>query len=74
MTHRIIIVGASGYIGSQLIPLLLEQGHQVIACARNISYLTDRVQQHPNLRCEYLDLEDKTTIDHSCLSVILVIS
>ncbi|MBD1568157.1 MULTISPECIES: DUF2867 domain-containing protein [Aliivibrio] len=62
MTHRIIIVGASGYIGSQLIPLLLEQGHQVIACARNISYLTDRVQQHPNLRCEYLDLEDKTTI------------
>lgn len=61
-TKTIMIVGASGYIGAQLIPLLLEQGHHVIACARNIDYLINRVPPHDNLRCEYLDLENKDSI------------
>ena len=58
----ILIVGASGYVGSQLIPQLLQQGHNVIACARNIDYLLDRVVSHPNLQCHYLDLEDRDSI------------
>lgn len=61
-THTIFIAGASGYIGSQLIPLLLKQGHHVVACARNIDYLTDRVDEHPNLSCHYLNLEEADTI------------
>ncbi|WP_194847993.1 SDR family oxidoreductase [Candidatus Neptunochlamydia vexilliferae] len=31
---RVLVVGANGYIGTRLIPLLLEEGHEVIAVAR----------------------------------------
>lgn len=42
---KILLAGATGYIGSRLLPLLLEQGHQVIALVRNEKPL----QEHPNL-------------------------
>jgi uncharacterized protein YbjT (DUF2867 family) len=34
MRHRIFITGGTGYIGSRLIPLLMERGHQVTALVR----------------------------------------
>lgn len=33
----ILITGATGYIGRRLIPVLLEQGHELICCVRNQS-------------------------------------
>ena len=59
MAQNILILGASGYIGSQLIPQLLDQGHNVVAAARQINYLHARTQPHPNLTIMYLDLEDR---------------
>jgi len=35
MSKNILVIGASGYIGSQLIPVLLEKGHKVRALVRN---------------------------------------
>jgi uncharacterized protein YbjT (DUF2867 family) len=32
---RILLTGATGYIGKRLLPVLLEQGHEVICCVRN---------------------------------------
>jgi uncharacterized protein YbjT (DUF2867 family) len=32
---RILLTGATGYIGKRLLPVLLEQGHEVICCIRN---------------------------------------
>lgn len=32
---RILLTGATGYIGRRLLPVLLEEGHQVICCVRN---------------------------------------
>lgn len=32
---RILLTGATGYIGKRLLPVLLEAGHEVIACVRN---------------------------------------
>ena len=32
---RILLTGATGYIGKRLLPVLLEEGHQVICCVRN---------------------------------------
>ncbi|PMH46671.1 NAD(P)-dependent oxidoreductase [Vibrio sp. 10N.286.49.B3] len=56
---NILILGASGYIGSQLISILLNENHRITAASRQIDYLTARVQPHPNLTIEYLDLADK---------------
>lgn len=32
---RVLVTGATGYIGSRIIPVLLDHGHYVIAAARN---------------------------------------
>ena len=32
---RILLTGATGYIGKRLLPVLLEEGHDVICCVRN---------------------------------------
>jgi uncharacterized protein YbjT (DUF2867 family) len=32
---KILLTGATGYIGKRLLPILLEQGHQVICCVRD---------------------------------------
>lgn len=31
---RILLTGANGYIGKRLLPILVEQGHEIIACVR----------------------------------------
>lgn len=55
---KVLVLGASGYVGSQLIPQLLEKGYQVTAAARQIDYLRARVQPHPNLTLHFFDLAD----------------
>ena len=60
---KILILGASGYIGSQLIPKLLAEGYLVTAAARHIDYLKQRTAPHPNLTMHYLDLANKDETD-----------
>lgn len=33
---KILLTGATGYIGKRLLPVLLEQGHEVVCCVRNV--------------------------------------
>jgi uncharacterized protein YbjT (DUF2867 family) len=37
---KILVTGATGYIGKRLIPLLIEAGHEVVACAREAARLS----------------------------------
>ena len=32
---KILLTGATGYIGKRLLPLLVEQGHEIICCVRD---------------------------------------
>ncbi|WP_261817450.1 SDR family oxidoreductase [Vibrio gallicus] len=57
-TKKVLILGASGYVGSQLIPLLLDAGHKVTATARNLPLLKSRIEVAENLSFEQLDLSD----------------
>lgn len=40
MTHRIFITGGTGYMGSRLIPLLVQRGHEVKALVRDAAKLS----------------------------------
>ena len=37
---KILLTGANGYIGMRLLPLLLEEGHQVVCSVRNANRLS----------------------------------
>ncbi|WP_260863352.1 SDR family oxidoreductase [Citrobacter sp. Marseille-Q6884] len=54
MPQRILVLGASGYIGQHLVQALSQQGHQVLAAARRIERLEK--QQLVNVSCHKIDL------------------
>ena len=54
MSQRILVLGASGYIGQHLVKRLSEQGFTVLAAARQIDRL--KKQQLPGVECYSLDL------------------
>ena len=73
---NVLVLGASGYVGSQLLSQLCDRGYHVTAAARQIDYLKARVMPHPNLTLRYLDLADeaatKELIPHFDLIYFLV--
>lgn len=54
MPQRILVLGASGYIGQHLVTALSARGHQVLAAARNVERL--QKQSLPNVTCHAVDL------------------
>ncbi|MEY2904789.1 MAG: hypothetical protein RJA52_805, partial [Bacteroidota bacterium] len=47
---KILLTGANGYIGKRLLPLLLENGQEVVCCVRDRKrFPTGGFYQHPNL-------------------------
>lgn len=57
---KILLTGANGYIGKRLLPLLLEQGHDVICCVRNAGrFPKGSFYDHPKITLFEIDfLED----------------
>ncbi|MGC9423137.1 DUF2867 domain-containing protein [Vibrio sp.] len=56
---KVLVLGASGYVGSQLLPLLLNEGYTVTATARQVEELSDRIPAHPQLTITHLDLAER---------------
>ncbi|WP_146632005.1 NAD-dependent epimerase/dehydratase family protein, partial [Salmonella enterica] len=54
MAQRILVLGASGYIGQHLAFALSQQGHQVRAAARRVERLEK--QRLANVSCHKVDL------------------
>jgi uncharacterized protein YbjT (DUF2867 family) len=47
---KILLTGATGYIGKRVIPVLLEQGHEVICCVRDKNrFPQSGIFSHPNI-------------------------
>lgn len=59
-SQRILVLGASGYIGQHLIPRLIEQGHEITAAARRIEWLEE--QNWPHVSCRYVDVYRPETL------------
>lgn len=51
---NILLTGATGFIGNQLLRVLLQQGHTVIACCRHPERLLIRSQQLIPLRMDFV--------------------
>lgn len=59
---RILLTGASGYIGKRLLPVLVESGHEVICCVRDIKRFTPPESIKSRTHVIQLDLLDRDTL------------
>ena len=61
---KILLTGASGYIGKRLLPVLVERGHDVICCVREL----DRFSPPPYLKAKVtviqIDLLDTRSLEN----------
>jgi uncharacterized protein YbjT (DUF2867 family) len=63
MIKNILVVGASGYVGSQLVPLLAQQGHNVTATGRDRKLLEKRAwSKFDNIQIVQLNLSNDTNL------------
>ncbi len=66
---KIIITGGSGYKGSYLIPLLLEEGHQIISI--DTQWFGNYLPSHKNLQNLKIDIRDIDKINMDGVDVII---
>ena len=59
---RILLTGASGYIGKRLLPVLVERGHEVICCVRDIKRFTPPESLKSRIEIVQVDLLDKDSL------------
>ncbi len=53
---KILLTGATGYIGKRLLPVLIEQRHTVVCCVRNRNrFPSEGVYNHPNVSLFEID-------------------
>ncbi|MBL0084314.1 MAG: SDR family oxidoreductase [Saprospiraceae bacterium] len=60
---KILLTGSSGYIGKRLLPLLVESGHDVICCVRDIKRFTPPASLASRISIIQLDLLDRASLD-----------
>ena len=61
---RILLTGASGYIGKRLLPILVESGHEVICCVRDIKRFNPPESLKSRIKIVEVDLLDKTSLEN----------
>ena len=63
---KILLTGATGYIGKRLLPVLIEQGHQVICCVRDKNrFPSDGIYKHPNVSLFEVDFLKEVSVSES---------
>ncbi|MBU2914237.1 SDR family oxidoreductase [Reichenbachiella agariperforans] len=61
---KILLTGATGYIGKRLLPILVEAGHEVICCVRDPKRFNPPASLHGNISVLQLDLLDEASLAH----------
>ncbi|PTM03327.1 MAG: DUF2867 domain-containing protein [Bacteroidetes bacterium] len=59
---KILLTGSTGYIGKRLLPTLIEAGHEVVCCVRDIKRFNPAESLKENLSVITLDLLDESTL------------
>jgi uncharacterized protein YbjT (DUF2867 family) len=60
---KILLTGATGYIGKRLLPVLVENGHEVICCVRDISRFNPPSSLKPKIKIIQIDLLNKDSLN-----------
>ena len=60
---RILLTGATGYIGKRMISVLLQQGHSVICCVRDKSRFDTSVFEGYDLEVTEVDFLKRETLE-----------
>ena len=60
---KILLTGASGYIGKRLLPVLVESGHDVVCCVRDINRFTPPPSLKLKISIIQIDLLDKKSLE-----------
>ena len=61
---KILLTGATGYIGKRLLPALVEQGHQVVCCVRDPERFSPPKSLRSNIEVVVLDLLNEETLSN----------
>ena len=67
---KILLTGATGYIGKRLLPVLIEQGHEVVCCVRDKNrFPSDGIYKHPNVSLFEVDFLKDISISDSVKNI-----
>jgi uncharacterized protein YbjT (DUF2867 family) len=59
---KLLLTGATGYIGKRLLPQLIAQGHEVVCCVRDVSRFEPPESLRPHIQVIELDLLDSESL------------
>jgi uncharacterized protein YbjT (DUF2867 family) len=59
---KILLTGVTGYIGQRLLPVLLENGHEVVCCVRDIKRFKNKNYPSQNLSVIEIDFLNKDSL------------
>jgi len=63
MSKKIVVLGATGYVGGRLVAKLLEEGYQVRATGRSLEKLKSRYwANHPKVELSEVDIQDPESL------------
>lgn len=60
---KILLTGSTGYIGKRLLPVLVEAGHEVVCCVRDVSRFNPRESLKESITVLKMDLLDKKSLE-----------
>jgi uncharacterized protein YbjT (DUF2867 family) len=66
---KILLTGATGYIGKRLLPVFVEQGHEVICCVRDINRFNPPSSLKSNIKIIQIDLLDEDSLNKIPLDI-----
>ncbi|WP_430409167.1 SDR family oxidoreductase [Kordia sp.] len=61
---KILLTGATGYIGKRLIPILLELGHTLVCSVRDKQRIPDEIANHERIDIIEVDFLNLSTLDN----------